>query len=186
MDEKRKWPHADALAVAEELVAVLAPFCSRIEIAGSLRRKKPMVGDVEILFVPKFEDRACDLIGTIEPFNVAELELGCMLGRGQISKRPNINGTFAWGAKNKLALHRSGIPVDFFTTSEASWHNYLVCRTGGAESNVAICNAAIKKGFKWEPYSAGFYRIGHTVPMHSEREVFEFVGLPFLPPESRS
>lgn len=185
MDEKRKWPRAEALAVADELIAALRPFCDRIEFAGSLRRLKPAVGDVEILFVPKVENRPVDLLGTLEPFNLADEEISRLLGHGLISKRPNVNGTFAWGAKNKLALHRSGVPVDLFTTSEASWWNYLTCRTGGAQSNVDICNAAIRKGYKWEPYSAGFYRIGHTEPMTSERQVFEFVGLPFLPPERR-
>lgn len=88
--------------------------------------------------------------------------------------------------KNKLLRHvESGIPVDLFATTEASWWNYLVCRTGGAQTNVRICNAAIAKGWNWAPYGAGFKTREGLVPVHSEREVFEAVGLKYLEPEER-
>lgn len=46
-----------------------------------------------------------------------------------------------WGEKNKLAVHvRTGIPVDFFAATEANWWNYLVCRTGGEQNNIAIAS----------------------------------------------
>lgn len=95
-----------------------------------------------------------------------------------------------WGAQNKLARHvASGVPIDFFTTTAANFWNYLVCRTGGARTNVAICNAAIKKGWKWNPYGEGFSRaagLGREVhAVASEREVFEFVGLDYLEPGDR-
>jgi len=88
----------------------------------------------------------------------------------------------------------SGIPVDLFATTEECWYNYLVCRTGGKETNLAICRAANAKGWSWTPYGPGFtchpgevspeeYTEQHLV--HSEREVFEFVGLPYLEPRDR-
>jgi DNA polymerase/3'-5' exonuclease PolX len=64
-----------------------------------------------------------------------------------------------------------------------------VCRTGPGESNVAIASAAQTKGWKWNPYGAGFSRqIGLTTEQHgvtSEREVFEFVGMAFKEPWER-
>lgn len=44
---------AQALAIAEKVKALLAPHCERIEIAGSIRRKKPDVKDIEIVAIPK-------------------------------------------------------------------------------------------------------------------------------------
>ena len=80
----------------------------------------------------------------------------------------------------------SGIPVDLFATTEACWFNYLVCRTGGADNNLAICFAAQRAGWKWTPYGPGFTRgSGEVHLVRSEREVFEFVGLPYLEPEQR-
>lgn len=72
-----KFPRTQALAVAEELVAALRPACERLEIAGSLRRGKAEVGDVEILFVPRVEERPDpeDLLRRTVEVNVAALWL---------------------------------------------------------------------------------------------------------------
>jgi hypothetical protein len=59
------------------------------------------------------------------------------------------------------------------------WWNYLVCRTGPKESNIAISSAAKKRGWDWNPYGSGFSRNGRIVEMKSERDVFKFVGLPW-------
>lgn len=82
--------------------------------------------------------------------------------------------------------------MDFFTATRDNWFNYLVCRTGGAENNVKICNAAIAKGWKWNPYGTGFSRENNRViagidthQSESERDVFEFVGLKYLEPWER-
>jgi len=185
-----RWPRAEAVAVARHVCRQLAPVCTRLIVAGSLRRRRAEVGDVEILYIPKFQTEQADMFATTQA-NLVDRVLGGMLASGEFAKRPNCNGGFAWGEKNKLALHRSGIPVDLFTASESNWWNYLVCRTGGAESNIRIAQAAIQRGWKWNPYGDGFSRGGalagpaesHTV--HSEREVFEFVGLPYLEPWQR-
>ncbi|GAI50844.1 unnamed protein product, partial [marine sediment metagenome] len=43
-----------AKVIAENLRSLLAPVCARITIAGSIRRQKPEVGDIELLCVPKY------------------------------------------------------------------------------------------------------------------------------------
>lgn len=184
---KTRYPREAALVVAGELCAILGPVCARLAIAGSLRRGKADVGDVEILFIPKLEERPLDLLSTTS-FNLAEEAIAGMLSRGVLSKRPSKTGGTAWGDKNKLALHRSGIPVDLFATTEASWWNYMVCRTGPADSNTRIATAAQNRGWKWNPYGSGFTNTatGETHDCHSEEAVFAFVGLPFHPPESRA
>ncbi|MBU2597552.1 MAG: hypothetical protein KJ757_08345 [Planctomycetes bacterium] len=45
-----------AKAIAEELKSLLEPACERITIAGSIRRQKPDVGDIELLCIPKYVD----------------------------------------------------------------------------------------------------------------------------------
>ncbi len=185
MSDKQKWSRTEALEVAAEIVGLLAPVCTRIEVAGSIRRGKDSVGDVEILFIPKMDSVPVDMFGARELVSQADPVIHLMLLNGTLRKRPSKTGVFSWGEKNKLAVHRSGVPVDLFSTYEEAWFNYLVCRTGPSESNLAICNAAIAKGWKWTPYAAGFYRLGHTEKMNSERAVFEFVGLPFNRPEKR-
>ena len=57
---KKRFPRHEALAVADELVAALLPYVDRIVIAGSLRRRKPGVGDIEIMYIPTIEERKDD------------------------------------------------------------------------------------------------------------------------------
>lgn len=183
---KTRYPFEQAMAVARELEGLLAPFCRKIEIAGSLRRKKPDVGDVEILFIPAFETRRLDLFRE-GPVDLAAEWLDRQLG-GILEKRIGEKGSTVWGPKNKLAVYRpAAMPVDFFSASEDTWACSLVCRTGPAEMNMRIAEAARRKGYKWHPIGRGFEQLGGgpEVAIESEAELFEFLGLPCLPPERR-
>ena len=192
--EAKRYPRADAIAVAKELCDALKPFCwsGRLILAGSLRRRKPTVKDIEILYVSKVTPApADDFFKEARTLALVDHVLERLLALGTIAKRKNVNGSEMWGAKNKLAVHvASGIPVDLFAATEENWFNYLVCRTGGAENNVAICNAAIARGWKWNPYGPGFSKqtglSNTTEVMLSERAVFEFVGLPYKEPWERT
>jgi len=191
--EKPMWPRPVALEVTRELLPYLQPFCRRLIVAGSLRRKRQMVGDIEIVYIPRsiaWPDPE-DLLGQEIEINVVDHALSLLIRAGVIEKRLNVNGAPMWGPENKLGRHReSGIPIDFFATSEESWWNYVVCRTGGRLSNTEIATVAKERGWKWHPYGSGFERMsgpekGTLRTMHSEQDVFEFVGLPYLAPEDR-
>lgn len=189
---KTKYPRERALAVAEQLLASLEPACLRIAIAGSLRRGKVEVGDVEIVFVPLTKAVPADLFGGTVLRDQAEGHIERLVSGGLLVRRVGPAGGTSWGAKNKLAVDVvSGIPVDLFSTTEECWWNYLVCRTGSADTNRRIATAAQAKGWKWNPYGPGFSRRGEpwepqeVVSVESEQQVFEFVGLPYLPPERR-
>jgi DNA polymerase (family 10) len=186
--EKKRWPLLEAQIVAEALVQVLRPVCERIEIAGSVRRGKQDVGDVELLYVPRYEVRQLDLISS-GPVNLAAECIERLLAAELLGKRPSINGSTAWGEKNKLAVYLpTGIPVDLFATTPEAWCNYLVCRTGPADSNTRIATTARQKGWQWCPYDVGFrnLRTGQMHAVQSEAEVFEFVGLPYREPWQRT
>lgn len=177
----------------------LAHFVVRVEIAGSLRRRKAMVGDVELLYIPKIlrlpDPR--DLFGELVDANAADERIQYLENISLLHRRKNVKGAEMFGEKNKLMRHvRSGIPVDLFAATEENWFNYLVCRTGGAENNVAIAAAAKRKGWQWNPYGAGFSREAHdgaygevpaaVHPVRCEEDVFKFVGLPYRPPMDRA
>lgn len=186
MSDKPRWKYDDAIRVADEIKALMDPACKCVVIAGSLRRKKATVGDVELVFVPRTEVRAIDMFASA-PVSLADEAIEAMLANGVIEKRASKTGSFAWGAKNKLAKHvESGIPIDFFATTAEAFFNYLVCRTGPAESNTRIATAAQRMGWKWNPYGPGFTNSnGETVVVTCERDVFRFVGLPYHEPEGR-
>lgn len=187
--EKPQWPFDLAEAVAEGLMDWLRPHCAQdyLQPAGSLRRGKLLVGDVELLYVPKtgpvrkpgefFESES----------NLADLMIDGLLREGKLRKRPNKDGIFAWGPLNKLGIHTgTGIPVDLFATTVDNWFVSLVIRTGPKELNIRLIEQARQRGLQLHAYGA-FTEIsnGNPVIPTSEREVFELCGVPWLEPEER-
>ena len=191
--EKRKFPRQAALDVTRQLTLVLGPLSARYKVCGSLRRRRELVGDIEIVYIPHWMQwpDAGDIFGREIPVNVFDHALNLALESGVLAKRRNKLGRESWGDENKLAVHcATGIPIDFFATTQEAWWNYVVCRTGGAESNIAICTAAQELGWKWHPTGAGFERMegaekGTIRAVRCERDVFDFVGLPYLEPSDR-
>lgn len=168
---------------------VLKPVTTRLIVAGSLRRRKEDVGDVEILYVPMIQHGVDpeDLFRERQvTTNMAEVAIERLLGNGTLEKRNTSLGRTLFGPENKCVRHvATGIPVDLFATKEARWWNYLVCRTGPKELNERIARKAQDLGWQWNPYSPGFWAAGLCCEMKSEQDVFRFVGLPYMEPWER-
>lgn len=172
------FPYKQALDIAEELRDKLAPACERIIIAGSLRRLKSEVGDIELLAIPTY-------YMLVDRLDQAIKEL---IANGILDYRLNTRGSRVYGPKNKLLIHKAtGIPVDIFSTTSENWWVALVVRTGSKESNIAIAKAAHKYNLHLLAYGAGFQKTdGSVIVCHSEQEVFETVGLDYLQPWERN
>ena len=165
-----------AKAIAEKIKAVLESSCERVIIAGSIRRQKPEVGDIELLCIPKYFVDVDMLDGKIRTLIHFE-----MLGY-----RLNKLGRKVYGPKNKLLVHLpSGIGVDVFSTDERRWPVALVVRTGGKETNKRIATAALRKGWHLKAYGDGFDTPDGHIHCSTEREVFEAVNLPYREPWER-
>lgn len=177
------------MAVALDLESRLSPHCDRLQIAGSLRRGKERVSDVEIIYIPKLETvpEPGALFGDLEVNRTAEA-IDRLVLDGVLAKREKVDGSHTWGNEIKLAVHLdSGIPVDLFATKGDWWHGYLACRTGPKELNTLVCQRAIDRGLNWNPFRGCFTRQsgGDAVLIHHEADVFTTVGLECLPPEQR-
>ena len=165
-----------AKAIAEKIKAVLESSCERIVIAGSIRRQKPEVGDIELLCIPKY-------FWGVDLLNV---EINGLVAKGILDYRLNKLGRVTHGSKNKLLVHcESGIGVDVFSTDERCWPVALVVRTGGEKTNKRIATAALRKGYRFHAYGLGFSTPRGEIICRSEREVFEAVNLPYKEPWER-
>jgi len=169
----------EATLIAEQCQSIVRDCCTknRIVIAGSIRRKKSHVGDIELLCIPEHDEEKGDLLHG----RVSEL-----LEQGLFKLRPDKRGRTYFGRKNKLLIHvPTGIGVDIFATDEECWPVALVVRTGGKKTNIAIATAAIRKGWEFHAYGKGFTTPQGELVCRSERDVFEMAGLPYLEPWDR-
>jgi DNA polymerase/3'-5' exonuclease PolX len=187
---KEKVHREDAETVAAEIMVHLGVFCEKWQIAGSIRRKKDMVSDIEILYIPEIGERPNpgDMFDAAK-VNFMDEAIAALESSDILEKRPKENGQFTYGEFIKLMRHKkSGVAVDFFACTSETWWNNLVCRTGGKDSNVAVSTKALQMGYRWNSTGRGFSSLsnGSVVPVDLEEDVFKFVGLPFLPPENRA
>jgi hypothetical protein len=138
MNGKQRIPLARARIIAGEVLDLLSPVCERIEIAGSVRREKATVGDIEILCAPRVRhETQMDLFGqaTGPTHTYSELDELCtgLLADKRLSYRLNAVGHRAgWGDRNKLARythktvhsrhHWTSSPSIPMPASSGAWH----------------------------------------------------------------
>jgi DNA polymerase/3'-5' exonuclease PolX len=205
MSGKRRIPLARAQVVAAEVATLLAPACERIEIAGSIRREKPEVGDVEIVCAPSvYRTSQPDMFGGEVAMGIdSALDGLCdgLLGSGRLTHRQNKDGRRAgWGKHNKLGLYYpadggDAVPLDIFAVypSEGEqWGVAMLIRTGPADFNPVMVARQDQGGalpFGWCIQVSDWTMrntVGQVVPTPEEADVFEALGLPFIPSEQRS
>jgi DNA polymerase (family X) len=187
--DKPKIPLAAAKEKALDLVEILLPHSEKIQIAGSIRRQKATVGDIEILYIPKqgnaqrpgeFLPSPCE--------DLVEIRVLELIAEAKIKLRPKSDGTHSFGPKVKLLqLLPCGTPVDLFRCTQDSWANNLLSRTGGKEHNIHLASTALRMGLEWIPFGPGFRRqdTGEILPVKKEEDAFALLGLPYLHPEER-
>lgn len=189
MDQpEQKFNRADAEKVAKGLLRLMEPVCEKIMVVGSIRRKKDLVSDIELLYIPKYGERPnLDMLfPEMKRVNLADGMLESWLNQGLLQKRPNCNGVASWGVQNKLGVW-NGIPVDLFATHEMAWWTQLCMRTGGKDNNIMISREANKYNLEWHPYD-GFFRqraTGALLYVKCEEDNYRLVGLDYPEPENR-
>jgi DNA polymerase/3'-5' exonuclease PolX len=125
----------EAEAIATRLRDALAPFCDRIEIAGSIRRGVSMVKDIELVAIPRVER---DLLGAVDVAGRTELDakIDRLIETGRLAWRVRNDGQrIAQGHRFKALLAtKSGLGVDLFLVlPPAQWGAQLAglhCRDG--------------------------------------------------------
>lgn len=185
MSTGTRLPLAYAERLAARVVELLKRGCERIEVAGSIRRKKPDVGDVEIVAVPKFLPVAPTHMFERPPLASAldtELEV-LALGRVivQHPERP------ANGEKYKrLWLPKPGAQLDLFiVTPPAEWGPLFAIRTGPAEYAKRLVTALQAK--RWRCHEGRvFDQEGGHVPCPEEKDFFAACGEPWTEAEARN
>ncbi len=156
--------YADSMAqsLAETLSQV--PGVDAVTPAGSLRRGRETVGDLDLLVTGPAARDALDRF-------VADARVQEVLGHGE--------------NKASAKVGRDGLQVDVRALAPESFGAAMQYFTGSKEHNVAIRTRAVKMGYKLSEY--GLFRVEDDAKVAGETEagVYEVLGLPWIPPELR-
>ncbi len=160
---ERRVKLVDAEEFAEPLVAYLreAPGVKAIAVAGSYRRRKETVGDLDILVTQR---RDADVMERFVAYD-------------------DVDRVVSRGKTRSTVILRSGLHVDLRAVAAVSYGAALHYFTGSKAHNVAVRRMAIKQGLKVNEY--GVFREDERIAGKTEEAVYEAVGLPYIPPELR-
>jgi DNA polymerase (family 10) len=155
------------LLVAQEIATALVDYLTKgkgvkkVTIAGSYRRCKETVGDLDILVTARQDSTVMQSL--VEYDEVAEI-----ISQGK--------------TRSSLRLH-SGMHVDVRVVPEVSYGAALHYFTGSKAHNIAVRSLGVKKGYKINEY--GVFKNDKRIAGKTEQEVYDAVDLPYIEPELR-
>ncbi len=133
----------------------------RVVAAGSVRRRKETIGDVDILAISKKPEAVMDYFVTM----------------------PEVVRVFAHGETKSAIKLASGLDVDLRVVPAGSFGAALNYFTGSKDHNIALRQIAIKKGYKLNEY--GLFRGKRQIAGKSEEELYKALGMDYIEPEMR-
>ncbi len=178
--------HAQALAIAQDYLREFSPACERIEIAGSIRRGKEDVHDIELVAIPKPLNMQ-DLFGN----PTGELHaLTAMIDMGFYDMRPGTEYKILKGGSRYKQLELpEGIILDLFIVlPPAQWGVIYTLRTGPAEFGHWLVTQRRKGGcmpLYAEQRGGCVYAHGKPIAMPEEIDYLAFLGLEWIEPRDR-
>ncbi|MDD5700029.1 MAG: hypothetical protein PHH00_02435 [Candidatus Nanoarchaeia archaeon] len=150
------------LALSKKLIAELKPFCSRIEIAGSIRRRVKNPGDIDIVLIAKGKKHK-------------------QLIREKMSKE----GKFLQGGSYEMFFRIHGIDVDLFFTIPNEWGAALLAYSGKKGANIGLRLVAMRKRLKLTNHGLFVRKTGERIAGKTEREIYESLGRKYKEPWDR-
>jgi len=133
----------------------------KIEIAGSVRRRRDTVGDLDILIVSKNPKPVMDFF----------------------IKLPQVFDVLAHGETKSAVRMKNGLEVDLRVVGEKSYGSALNYFTGSKDHNIALRQLAMEKGLRLSEY--GVFRGEKQIAGKNEEEIYETLGLHYIEPELR-
>lgn len=135
----------------------------RVEYAGSLRRMAETIGDLDLL------------VASGEP--VAVMEAFTSVGM--------VERVLASGETKSSVITRSGLQVDLRVVPLEAWGAAMIYFTGSKAHNIRIREMAVRKGLKLNEYGLFRAKTGRLIVASTEEEVYDRLGLPWIPPTLR-
>ena len=149
--------------IAAGMLRHLQGYAKTLTAAGSLRRRRETVGDIDIIAVSDDSDSVMD----------------------RFVSHPDVSIVYSKGETKSSVMLGSGIQVDLRVIDEKSYGAALLYFTGSKDHNVELRNAAIDAGLRLNEYALSKRDNDEFVAGGSEKEVYDALGLDFIEPELR-
>jgi len=150
-----------ALPTALEIENRLKKVVKQVSAAGSLRRRKETIGDIDILAASSKADKVINFF----------------------TKMSDVSRVLAKGSTKASVLLKSGLQIDLRVVDSSSYGAALQYFTGSKEHNIAVRSLAIKKGLKINEY--GVFKGKKKIAGKTEQDVYKTLGMSCPPPEIR-
>jgi len=166
----KRFSLSEAKAVAVELLKELEPHCERIEIAGSIRRNKSDVGDIDLVCIPKRYETGLFSTG-----------ISTILDRFE-----KVKGDLIYGqTRNVIRIHPKGIGLDCYFCESDNYGLIKAIRTGSENFNRAVLIPAINRaGYKCKDGYLTFE--DEIIEVKEEESLFKLIRLGYVEPEKRN
>lgn len=169
-----KKAHEIALSLQNEL----SPFCDRIAIAGSIRRKRNLIKDIEIVCIPKTEIITTQTsLFASSPHEVRSINF-CK----EVDKYEKVKGKSETG-KYLQRRNDQGIIFDIFIANARNWGYIKVLRTGSKAFNFIMLDALKKAGYMCK--DGYVWKSDRIVSVTSVRQLFEMANMEYVSPAER-
>jgi DNA polymerase (family 10) len=154
----------EARPIAERVKEILTPYCERIEIAGSIRRQKPVVNDIDLVIIEK-PDAVLSLATLL--FSMGVLKLN----------GPDIK---------RLYLPSDNITLDIYIATPLTWSTLLLIRTGSKGNNIRLATIAMRRGWQLKANGDGLFdEHNNRVAGDTEQSIYQALGIPYQEPGER-
>ncbi len=147
------------LNLSNKIFKQLKPFCKKIEIAGSIRRKKENPRDIDVVLIVK--------------------------DRIRLEEKMKGLGKFVQGGEHESTWIVDGIRVELYYTTDEEWGATLLAYSSKKGSGIGLRIVARAKGFKLNNHGLFDRKTGKRIAGKTEREIYSALGRPYKRPENR-
>ncbi|MFZ3231182.1 MAG: DNA polymerase/3'-5' exonuclease PolX [Pseudobdellovibrio sp.] len=164
---KKKVPQRILISEADETVELILKYLQKtkgvkhLSVAGSIRRRKDTIGDIDILLTTTKTKEASE----------------------HFLKYDKIIKVLSQGATRTSVLLKSGVQVDLRVVQDNFYGAALLYFTGSKNHNVALRTLAMKQGLKINEY--GIFKGSENLASENEKDIYKLLKMPYIEPELR-
>jgi DNA polymerase (family 10) len=146
-------------SLSGKIVKLLKPYCRRVLVVGSIRRKEKNPKDIDIVIIPKNKEKLVDFMKT--------------------------KGKYLQGGEYESTWRIEGVKVELYYTVPEEWGAEILAYSSKKGSGIGLRVVARLKGMKLTQHGLFNRKTGRRIAGKTEKEIYHALGRPYKKPEDR-